>query len=99
MATAREREFGVRMALGASRASVAALVLRQGGQWMLLGLAAGAGGIVLASKLVSSQLHGIGAFDPWIIGASVLLLLVCAGIALMVPVRRATQVDPITVMR
>lgn len=99
MATAREREFGVRMALGASRASVAALVLRQGGQWMVLGLVAGAGGIYLAAKLVSSQLHGVAEFDPWIIGTSVLLLLACAGIALMVPVRRATQVDPITVMR
>jgi putative ABC transport system permease protein len=99
MATAREREFGVRMALGASRASVAALVLRQGGQWMLLGLAAGAGGIYVASKLVSTQLHGVAAFDPFIIGGSVLLLLACASIALMVPVRRATLVEPITVMR
>lgn len=99
MATAREREFGVRMALGASRASVAALVLRQGGQWMVIGLVAGAGGIYVASKLVSSQLHGVAALDPWIIAASVLLLLLSAGIALMVPVRRATQVDPITVMR
>jgi putative ABC transport system permease protein len=99
MATAREREFGVRMALGASRASVAALVLRQGGQWMLLGLAAGAAGIYASAKLVSSQLHGVAAFDPFIIGGSVLVLLACAGIALMAPVRRATLVDPITVMR
>jgi predicted permease len=99
MATAREREFGVRMALGASRASVAALVLRQGGQWMLLGLAAGAGGIYAAARLVSSQLHGVTAFDPMVIGGAVLVLLACAGAALMVPVRRATLVDPITVMR
>jgi len=99
MATAREQEFGVRMALGASRASVAALVLRQGSQWMLLGLAAGAGGIYAAAQLVRSQLYGVAAFDPLIIGGAVLVLLACAGIALMVPVRRATLVDPITVLR
>lgn len=99
MATAREREFGVRMALGASRGSVAALVLRQGGQWMLLGLAVGAAGIWTAAKLVSSQLHGVAPFDPFIIGGAVLVLLACAGLALLAPVRRATLVDPITVMR
>ncbi|HJQ19504.1 MAG TPA: ABC transporter permease [Gemmatimonadaceae bacterium] len=99
MAAAREREFGVRIALGASRGSVASLVLRQGGRWMLIGLAVGAGGIALAARLVSSQLFGVPAFDPLTIGGAVLVLLACAGVALLVPVRRATQVDPITVMR
>ena len=99
MAAAREREFSVRIALGASRASVAALVLRQGGQWMALGLAIGAAGIYAAARLVSTQLHGVPAFDPMAIGTAVLVLLVCAGVALTVPVRRATQADPITVLR
>jgi len=99
MAAAREREFSVRIALGASRRSVAALVLRQGGVWMAVGLGIGAGGIFAAARLVSSQLHGVPAFDPLTIGAAVLILLACAGIALMVPVRRATQADPITVLR
>src|SRR5688500_14303505 len=99
MAAAREREFSVRIALGASRASVAGLVLRQGGLWMVIGLAIGAGGIYAAARLVSTQLHGVPAFDPITIGAAVLVLLACAGVALMVPVRRATQADPITVLR
>ena len=99
MAAAREREFSVRIALGASRASVAALVLRQGGLWMAFGLAMGAFGVYAAARLVSTQLHGVPAFDPMTIGAAVLVLLVCAGMALMVPVRRATQADPITVLR
>lgn len=99
MAAAREREFGVRIALGGSRSSVAGLVLRQGGRWMLIGLAVGAFGIAMAAKLVSSQLNGVPAFDPLTIGAAVLVLLACATIALMVPVRRATRVDPITVLR
>jgi ABC-type antimicrobial peptide transport system permease subunit len=99
MAAAREREFGVRMALGGSRGSVAALVLKQGGAWMVVGLTAGAIGIVVAAKLISSQLAGVEAFDPMTIGAAVLVLLLCAGVALLVPVRRATRVDPITVLR
>src|SRR5688572_19568134 len=99
MAAAREREFSVRIALGASRASVAGLVLRQGGLWMVIGLAIGAGGIYAAARLVSTQLHGVPAFDPMTIGAAVLVLLACASVALMVPVRRATQADPITVLR
>ena len=99
MAAAREREFGVRIALGGSRSSVAALVLRQGGRWMLIGLAVGAVGIFVAARLVSSQLAGVPAFDPLTIGGAVLVLLVCAGVALLVPVRRATRVDPISVLR
>ena len=99
MAAAREREFGVRIALGGSRSSVAGLVLRQGGKWMLIGLAVGAVGIFTAARLVSSQLAGVPPFDPFTIGAAVLVLLVCAGIALLVPVTRATRVDPISVLR
>ena len=77
---------------------MAGLVLRQGGRWMIAGLAVGAAGIYLAARLVQSQLF-VPTFDPLTIGAAVLVLLVCAGIALLVPVRRATRVDPITVLR
>jgi predicted permease len=99
MAAAREREFGVRIALGGSRSSVAGLVLRQGGRWMMAGLALGAAGVFVAARLVQSQLTGVPAFDPLTIGAAVLVLLVCAGVALLVPVHRATRVDPISVLR
>jgi ABC-type antimicrobial peptide transport system permease subunit len=99
MATAREREFGVRMALGSSRGAVAGLVIRQGVVWMALGLVLGAAGVFAATRLVRTQLFGVAAFDPLTIGAAVLVLLLCAGMALLVPVRRATRVDPITVLR
>lgn len=99
MATAREREFGVRMALGSSRSAVAGLVIRQGGVWMALGLLLGGAGVLATTRLVRSQLFGVAAFDPLTIGAAVLVLLLCAGMALLVPVRRATRVDPITVLR
>lgn len=99
MASAREREFGVRIALGSSRSAVAGLVLRQGGAWMLLGLLAGAVGVAGAARLVRSQLYGIPEFDPLTLGSALLVLLVASAIALLVPVRRATRVDPITVLR
>ena len=99
MAAAREHEFGVRVALGASRARIAALVLRQGGVWMAAGLAAGAVGVVAVSRLVGSLLYGVAPFDPVALGAAALLLLACAAAALLVPVRRASRVDPITVLR
>ena len=99
MATAREREFGVRMALGSSRGAVAGLVIRQGGVWMALGLVLGSAGVVAATRLVETQLFGVTPFDPLTIGAAVVMLLVCSVAALLVPVRKATRVDPITVLR
>ena len=99
MATAREREFGVRMALGSSRGAVAGLVIRQGGVWMALGLVLGAAGVFATTRLVRTQLFGVPQLDPLTIGAAVVVLMLCAGIALLVPVRRATRVDPITVLR
>ncbi|MDF1504624.1 ABC transporter permease, partial [Roseisolibacter sp. H3M3-2] len=99
MAAAREREFGVRVALGARPSGIAALVLRQGGAWMALGLAGGALGVVLVSRLVRGLLYGVGAFDPLAVGAAVLLLAVCAALALAGPVLRATRVDPIGTLR
>jgi predicted permease len=98
MAAAREREFGVRVALGSTRGAIAGLVLRQGGLWMLVGLAVGTVGVILVARVLQAQLFGVPALDPIAIGAALMILLVCAGIALMVPVRRASSVDPITVL-
>jgi ABC-type antimicrobial peptide transport system permease subunit len=99
MAAAREREFGIRVALGSSRGAIAALVLRQGGVWMAVGLGVGTVGVVMAARLLRTQLHGVPPFDPIALGLALATLLVCAGIALLVPVRRASRVDPITVLR
>jgi putative ABC transport system permease protein len=99
MAAAREREFGVRVALGSSRGAIAGLVLRQGGTWMALGLTIGTLGVIAAARLLRTQLYGVGEFDPIAIGAAVSVLLVCASAALLAPVRRASRVDPINVLR
>ena len=99
MAAAREREFGVRIALGATRGGIAQLVFRQGGAWMAAGLAVGGVGVVFVGRFLRTQLFGVPELDPIAIGASVIVLIVCAGLALLVPIRRATRVDPISVLR
>ena len=99
MAAAREREFGVRVALGSTPGAIARLVLRQGGVWMAIGLALGAAGVVAVVRLVRGLLYGVAPWDPAALGAAVAVLLAAATIALLVPVRRATHVDPVTVLR
>ena len=99
MASAREREFGVRVALGASRGSIAGLVLRQGAVWMAVGLGGGAAGVFVVARLVRGLLYGVSPFDPFTLAAAVAILLVCALVALLVPVRRATRADPVAVLR
>jgi ABC-type antimicrobial peptide transport system permease subunit len=66
---------------------------------MGLGLLVGGVGVYAAATLLRTQLYGVPAFDPLTIAAAVLVLLACATLALLVPVRRATRVDPITVLR
>jgi putative ABC transport system permease protein len=99
MGAAREREFGVRVALGSSPGEIARLVLRQGGVWMLVGLAGGAVGVVAVGRMLGGLLYGVAPLDPLVLGFAVALLVVCAAVALLVPVRRATRVDPISVLR
>lgn len=99
MVAAREREFGLRVALGSTRQAIAGLVLRGGAAWMAAGLAFGALGVVAVARLLRNLLYGVPPFDPIALGASVITLLVCATVALLVPVRRAARVDPITVIR
>jgi putative ABC transport system permease protein len=99
MAGAREREFGVRMALGSSRGAIAALVFRQGAAWMAAGLAVGGVGILIVARLLQKLLYGVSPFDPVALGGAIATLIACAAVALLVPVRRATRVDPISVLR
>jgi ABC-type antimicrobial peptide transport system permease subunit len=99
LAAAREREFGIRLALGSRPGAIAALVLRQGAGWMATGLAVGAVGIVVVVRLVRDLLYGVSPFDPLTVGASVVTLVACATIALLIPVRRATRVDAALALR
>ncbi len=99
MAAARQREFGIRMALGSSPRGIARLVLRQGAVWMAVGLLGGCLGILVVARLLGSLLFGVKPFDPVTLSVAVLLMLACAAVALLVPVRRASRVDPLSVLR
>lgn len=99
MASAREREFAVRVALGSSRRAIAGLVLRQGAGWMTAGLAVGALGVYAITRAVRTLLYGVGPFDPVALGIATLLLVGCAALALLAPVRRATRADPNSILR
>jgi putative ABC transport system permease protein len=99
MALSREREFGVRMALGSTPGAVAALVLRQGALWMGIGLMGGAVGVVAISRSLQSLLYGITPLDPLSLAAAVAVLVACAALALAIPVRRATRADPAASIR
>jgi putative ABC transport system permease protein len=96
---ARAWEFGLRMALGSRPRAIAGLLLRQGAGWMALGLAGGAVGVVLVVRLLRGLLYEVPPFDPIALGVSVAILIGCATIALLIPLRRATHVDPATALR
>ena len=66
---------------------------------MAAGLAAGAVGVVLVGRFVSGMLYAVKPFDPVALGVAAVVLLGCGVAALLVPIRRATRVDPITVLR
>ena len=99
IAAARAWEFGLRMALGSRPRAIAGLVLRQGAGWMAIGLAGGAVGVVLVVRLLRGLLYEVAPFDPIALGAAVALLIGCATLALLIPLRRATRVDPVTALR
>jgi predicted permease len=99
MATAREREFGVRVALGSGRGAIALEVLRQGTVWMAIGIALGALGVSIVARALRDLLFGIAPLDPVALSTALGALLICGLVAVIPPVRRATRVDPIDVLR
>jgi ABC-type antimicrobial peptide transport system permease subunit len=99
MTAAREREFGVRLALGSSPSEIAALVLRQGGVWMSAGLGVGIVGVVIVGRALRGLLFGVTPLDPLTLSLVAATLIVCGIVALLVPVRRAASVDPILILR
>ena len=95
----RTKEFGVRMALGAQRSGVVRMVLKEGTLLALIGAAIGLGGAYLVGRTMQSTLFGVGAFDVRAFGGILLLLLVVALLASLVPAWRASRVEPIEALR
>ncbi|MEO8449587.1 MAG: ABC transporter permease [Gemmatimonadota bacterium] len=95
----RTRELGIRMALGATPRHVLTLVVGEGLLPVAIGLIVGLGGALLATRAIASQLRGVGPNDPLTFAAvGGLLLLVAVG-AMLVPARRATNVDALEAIR
>jgi putative ABC transport system permease protein len=99
MVSQRTQEMGIRMALGAQRNDLFALVLRQGLRLTAFGLAIGLGGALALTRLLSGMLFGVRAGDPLTYVLVSSLLVAVAAIACYLPARTATRVDPIVALR
>jgi putative ABC transport system permease protein len=92
-------EIGIRMALGASRGDVIAMVLRMG-LWLIgAGLAAGLAASLMVSKVLSSELFGVSARDPLTFAAVSVVVLASGVAACWFPAMRATRIDPTVALR
>ena len=93
------REIGIRMALGASTGNVQGMLLRQGMALAASGLALGLAGAFGLTRWLESQLFNVSTHDPLTYAITPLVLLTVAMFAVWIPARRATRVDPATVLR
>jgi putative ABC transport system permease protein len=97
--TERTREIGVRLALGASRGDILALIVRQVMTLTGLGVVIGLIGALVASRAIVTLLFGVSPLDPITYLGMIALLVCVALIACWVPARRATKVDPLVALR
>jgi ABC-type antimicrobial peptide transport system permease subunit len=95
----RTSEIGIRMALGASRSGVVAMVLRSALWQILVGLALGVPAALFAGHLMTSLLFEVSGYDPLALLGAILLLAICAIVAGFIPARRAASIDPMQALR
>ena len=97
--TLRTPEIGLRMALGASPASVGWLAVRESTWTVLAGALAGTAGAYAAVRILESQLFGVQPHDPAVFAGATVLLLIMAVSAAFFPARRASRIDPLVALR
>jgi putative ABC transport system permease protein len=95
----RTHELGLRMALGAGSREVLAMVVREGMLLALAGLGLGLAGSYFVGRTMQSILYQVSPIDPAAIGAVAVVLLMAAGLACCLPVRRATPADAMVALR
>jgi predicted permease len=95
----RTNEFGIRLALGSTRANVRTLVLGEAARLLAVGLGAGLVLLWASGRLASALLYGVSADDPRILGVASALLISITLIASYLPARRATLIDPASALR
>ena len=97
--TRRTSEIGVRMALGAQRRNVLAMILREAFLVTALGVAVGIGAAIAATRIIASMLFGVTPRDPVTLAMAAGILLAVAALAAAIPAMRASRTDPITALR
>ena len=95
----RQREIGIRMALGARRAQVFELMLRQGARMALAGLVIGVVAAIALTRLMTGMLYGVKPTDALTFAVAAFVLCAIALAACCIPARRATRVDPMLALR
>jgi len=95
----RTSEIGIRMAVGADRKDIIAMVLRGAFLQIGAGMVIGIPLVLVAGRLMASKLFGVSAFNPLILAGAVLALVFCAFIAGLVPARRAASIEPVQALR
>jgi predicted permease len=95
----RQREIGIRLALGAQRGHVLQMVLQQGTKLALVGVAIGIGAGLGLTRLMTHLLFGVATHDPLTFAAVSSLLILVALLASYIPARRAAKVDPMVALR
>jgi ABC-type antimicrobial peptide transport system permease subunit len=95
----RTREFGVRMALGATRSSVLLMVLRQGLILVGVGVVGGAIGAAVFGRALATYLYKTTPTDPVVYTSVAAVFLAAAALACLGPARRATSIDPLLALK
>jgi len=95
----RRNEIGIRLALGAERGQVVAMVMREAARLLLIGVVTGAALSLLAGRGAGSLLFGLRPYDPLTLVTAALLLALIAAVASFLPARRASKLDPMVALR
>ena len=95
----RTNEIGIRLALGATRAGVLGMMLRESILLVALGIVIGVPATLAITRLISTMLFGVSASDPFTVSAAAALMIAVALLAGYLPARRASSVDPMLALR
>ena len=97
--TQRTREFGIRMALGASAGDVVGMVMRHGLRLALIGLGIGVAGALAITRLMITMLYGVRPTDPLVFGSVAVALMAVAVAASVIPSLRISRIQPANALR